>query len=195
MTLRKSLTTIPFDFEIIKGLIFYKNEQTKQNLAVMFKHDKGRFHSPEPFSKEQLYSLLPDEEKQDLCYQPNTLYYSADKMVWWVKGGMRYLDVVDKPRKQYRMPRLLFKVQSHKLFVAAFKGEPTDDTPLFAAPFRGIDVHGEAMGSCNVRLPKTQKMKDRDQWEDAFFMSAFNQEPKYNNRALNKTISEFIFCY
>ena len=188
-----SLTTVPFEFELKKALCFYRNEKTNQNLAVMFKHKNGELKNPQPFSGNQVQNLIPDNKVSTDIYLPNTLYYSTDKLVWWVKGGMRYLNVVKMKRKRYKLPRLIFKVERGKLYVAAFKGMPDWGTELLATPFRGVDVHSNTMGACNVVKPKGQKMADRDEWENAFFMSRFNQEPKNKVKDINLTIDEFIW--
>lgn len=187
-------TSSKFDFKLQKSLFFYKNEATSQNLAVLFDKD---MQDPQPLSKEQVQDLLPEDNSGREVYLKNTLYYSDHRMVWWVKGGMRYLDIVGKRRdKRYKLPRMLFKVERGKLFVAGFKGEPRDDTELLSTPFRGIDVHGNTMGACHVVKPTGQSMSDRDEWENAFFMSKFNQEPDIRKiQSLNKTLSDFIFCY
>ena len=72
---------------------------------------------------------------------------------------------------------MVLKVYRGRMFVAAFEGTPSTDTQLFATPFRGVDVHGNAMGACRVNKPKQQRMQDRDEWENAFFKSKFNQAP------------------
>lgn len=187
-------TSSKFDFKIQRSLFFYRNEATNQNLAVLFDKD---MQDPQPLSKEQVLDLLPEDNSGREVYLSNTLYYSDHRMVWWVKGGMRYLNIVDKRRdKKYKLPRMVFKVERGKLFVASFKGEPRDDTELFSTPFRGIDVHGNTMGACHVVKPTSQRMSDRDEWENAFFMSKFNQEPDLKKRQpLNITLSDFIFSY
>ena len=128
----ESLTTVPFEFECKKALLFYRNGKTGQNLAVMFKHKNGRLKNPQPYNGNQIKNLIPDNAVTTDVYLPNTLYYSEDKMVWWVKGGMRYLDIVDKPRnKKYKLPRMVLKVERGRLYVAAFKGEH-DKTPSYS---------------------------------------------------------------
>lgn len=194
MLREKSLTTVPFKFELKKALLFYKDGKSGQNLAVMFKHKNGELKNPQPYNGNQIKGLIPNDSVTTEVYLPNTLYYSEDKMVWWVKGGMRYLDIVDKPRdKKYKLPRMVLKVERGKLYVAGFKGEPSGDTELFTTPFRGIDVHGNTMGACHVVKPRGQRMADRDEWENAFFMSKFNQEPKHKEKSINLTINEFIW--
>lgn len=195
MKLKKSLTIVPFEFKLRKALCFYKNDKTSNTLAVMFDSVKNELKNPSVYNGEQVRGLMPDESRRCDIYLPNTLYYNVDKMAWWVKGGMRHLDIIKGKRIQFRLPRLVFKVERNKLFVASFKGEPSADTELFFTPFRGIDVHASTMGACNVVKPRGQKMSDREEWENAFFMSKFNQEPQADlcKQPLNKTLSEFIF--
>lgn len=195
MKLKKSHSPAPFDYDIMGALMFYRDAIHDSNLVVHFDCDRGKLTNPKPHSAEQVIGLLPGKEIKHEIYMRNTLYYSTDILAWWVKGGMRYLDVVKEKRKRYKLPSMVLKVQRGRMFIAAFEGTPSADTRLFTTPFRGIDVHGNAMGACRVNKPKQQRMQDRDEWENAFFKSKFNQAPKPNKKNLNMTIERFIFGY
>ena len=85
---------------------------------------------------------------------------------------------------------------SRKLYLVALKNQkPHDnDLVLYRAPFRGIDVHNNTMGACHVVKPRGQKMAHRDEWENAFFKSEFNQSPKDTlEDKLPITLDEFIW--
>ena len=213
MTLKKSITTVPFEFKLQQALCFYHNNKAHQKLAVMFDCHNGELVDPQPFSGDQVRDLIPDNEETRTIYLPNTLYYSSDRMVWWRKESKRTLKIVGTEKLKgkekadackFHLPGLVFKVHRCKLYIASLgyrnggKYNLNPDSMLYNHPFRGIDVHDGAVGMCNVVKPKQQRMQDRDEWENAFFKSKFNQAPKLYGLGiapmmLSQTLSEFTF--
>lgn len=213
MTLKKSITTVPFKFKLQQALCFYHNDKAHQKLAVMFDCHDGELVDPQPFSGDQVRDLIPDEEETRTIYLPNTLYYSSDRMVWWRKESTRTLKIVGTEKLKgkekadackFYLPGLVFKVHRGRLHIASLgyrKGKHYNlepDSLLYNHPFRGIDVHSGTVGMCNVVRPKQQRMQDRDEWENAFFKSRFNQAPKLDGldtqpEQSTQTLSEFTF--
>lgn len=201
MTLRKSISTVPFDFELKKALLFYANHKANQNLAVMFDCIDDGLVNPEPFSGDQVRELIPDNTETREIYLANTLYFGTDRLVWWRKECKRTLRFTDDTKQAYNLPALVLKVHRGRLHIASLGPrhkkhyDLQSDMPIYHTPFRGIDVHGTQVGVCNVIKPKLQRMKDREEWENAFFKSKFNQRPDMDAelKPFNKTLSEFIF--
>jgi len=201
MNLKKSISTVPFDFELRKALLFYESDKANQNLAVMFDSVAGKLVNPSPFSGDQVQALIPDNTETREIYLSNTLYCGTDRLVWWRKECKRTLKFTDGTKQTYNLPALALKVYRGKLHVASLGPRQKKhydlqpDMPLYHTPFRGIDVHGTQVGVCNVIKPKLQRMQDRDEWENAFFKSKFNQTPDMDAelKPFNLTLSEFTF--
>lgn len=198
MSLTLTTSPVPFEFKLTNGLMFYQDvKRSNQKLAVLFSHKNGEWTEPKVMDHDEIADLAPNRaDTEVVVYPPNVLYYSESRLVWYIKKKS-YTLKVGKEKLVYNLPQLIFKVYQGKLYVVATKKErPTETTELYKAPFRGIDVHGNAMGACNVVKPKTQKLSDLDEWQNAFLKSKFNQRPKgYLKESLNMNLKEFILSY
>ena len=82
-----------------------------------------------------------------------------------------------------------------------FKRRAGNDKPrltdkVYIPPYQGIDVHGDRMGQCSVRIPDDER--NIDEWEKAFFCSKFNKVPRPAFRIGDKqkvisTLEEWIY--
>ena len=209
MTLKISTSPVPFEFKLTNGLMFYQNaKRSSEKLAVLFSHEDGKWTEPRVMDHDEISDLAPNRSDTEVVVYPkNVLYYSESRLVWYIKRGVHNIKLASKDPEitwgdgktlnNLALPQLVFKVYKGKLYVAATKrGRPTETTKLYKAPFRGIDVHGNTMGSCNVVKPKTQKLSDLEEWQNAFLKSRFNQRPKgFLKESLNMNLKEFILSY
>lgn len=128
---------------------------------------------------------------------PNVLWYQKNQCIIWYKKPCRRKIILSRAdRRMYSHPGLVFILRKQNLHVVVVNRNdpnflPEEDSKVYDYPYRGTDVHSAngLMGHCGVRtaLPDLDvtycpKRKGWLEYEEAFYMSAFNYMPTPRNR-------------
>ena len=176
-----------------RALFFY--ESNSDSVAVLFNYKDKELTEPRPLSRAEMSGFLPKEDKLHVVSVLPPRALSQKPICWWVPAKRRNISVRRKPMKTFAYPPLVFKLAGGRLYLARLpeNEHPEASTELLMPPFGGIDVHGSVMGACAVKAPKRQTIQDIPEWENAFFLSAFNFPPKRDKpQPLGVTLEQWI---
>jgi len=151
---------------------------------VIHEDGEARLSAARLLTPEILRSILVNlGETQPLEILPEcVLARTADSIVWWSPPKIRPLFFTGADplaaklnSKQYPHPPLVFKVSGDNLWIRAFakNRRPTGATKLCVAPYWNVYDNG-AVCTGSVRLPTKNSVAAIEEWEGAFFHSAFS---------------------
>lgn len=176
------------------GILFYKLPST--TMALRYMYDEG-FSDPTPLTPDQLIGAAKDIEERTISegehIHDRIVLKGNDYFAWWCPKKRRRITIDNSSRKTFNHPPLFFHVKNYQLSVyeMAINRRPTLNTILYRPRYRGIDVHGNRVGQCNVRVPDTMQA-DPIPWEDSFFMSRFNSEPHKKRQSRQCCVGDFL---
>lgn len=114
----------------------------------------------------------------------NILYLDPSRdglVIWFTKGDNKRLFFMDKlgiPNGSANIPPLLWMADKQRLYLYALKSErrPTENTPLYHAPFFNIYDNGNVcMGTVDVNIKKSASLEEfTAAWGNYFFNSYFS---------------------
>jgi PRTRC genetic system protein B len=182
-------------YELHSALLMYKREAKHGSDDVFItRHDvkKGEAGVPVLGSGQTLtMEFVSDlvrafQGKLDTQILPeNVLVHSFERIVWWAPPAIRAMFYVAEKSpelqqlsgKRYPQPALLFELSGNGLRIRALESSvrPNADTPLFRAPYWNVSDTGlVCLG--DTRTPGSGGVASLNQWETAFFESAFTHQ-------------------
>lgn len=170
-----------------------------KTVAVLYDKRDNRWGNARSLSSDDLIALCDSTtELPTALLPPEMLWYVDSKiMVWYAKPHTGKIRIRGK-LKTYRHPGIVFCVRrgtfgADKLSIAVVNISDPDYTPklddtLYESPYAGIDVHPAMgrMGNCHVVTPNPKYAFSLEYecwlaWQEAFFESQFNNQPKRRN--------------
>ena len=178
------------------ALVFYQTKGTKTDMYVEhFDMDKnGNPVNAHPLTvneaKVLAKALHTDKEKDKAFLKPkgifptNILHINPSEkgsVLWYTKAQEKQLYFVNGlgiPNGKAYVPPMLWYASKNSLTVFALTTgrRPTENTPLYYAPFFNIYEDGKVcMGTVNIRIKNSASVEEfTNAWEDYFFNSYFS---------------------
>jgi PRTRC genetic system protein B len=179
------------------ALVFYETKGTNSDVYVEhFDMDKqGNPINAHPLTEREakvLAKALYTEKDKDKAFlksngilPTNILHINpnTDKgaVLWYTKAKRRELFFVsglDIPNAMVNVPPMVWYANKNSLWVFALASErrPTENTPMYCAPFLNIYEDGRVcMGSVNINIKNSASVEEFvGGWEDYFFNSYFS---------------------
>jgi len=173
------------------AIILYENQQSHQGYATVHPLRAPIGAGPpeilpgRPLDREFVLRLargLQASHTRFTLIPSHLLYLDPARMLWWkpacrrlifFKSGDPDLDT-GVSEKVVAHPPLLFLAEHRSLYVYALgeSARPTENTPLFRAPYFNISSDG-LLCFGNVVFPREAEPDRLQAWEDAFFNSSF----------------------
>ena len=177
------------------ALVFYQNNDRTQDTYVdHFDMDKdGNPINAHPLTEREAKALAKSlvdnskKEKEHDFLKPrgilpiNILHINSGKnasVVWFtpsMKRQMFFTENLQIPNGIAEVPAMLWfaGIRSLKVFALANNRRPTEETPLFYAPFFNVYENGSVcMGTVDVDIRNSSSLEEFiEKWEDYFFNS------------------------
>jgi PRTRC genetic system protein B len=128
---------------------------------------------------------------------PNTLFVQQQSngyAIWYTpvqEVNLFFIDGLNIPSGQYKIPAMLWKANAEKLTVFSLKGKtrPTENTVLCHAPYLNIYNNGlVCMGTVNIDIGKSACLEDFiELWQRYFFNSFFSHSISGNSTTKSNT--------
>lgn len=160
----------------VAALVFYRSGV--ESFALLYHYEEGEavsVEAPDPDKLRILVERLSGESGVEFLH-PRLVAKGPGLAVWWRPAWPAPLyftlpDLKDLSGEVFPQPPLLFVARGETLQVFALpeNKRPGPDTPLLVAPY--FNLIGWGGGVC---LGSTRRGRDPEDWESAFFESAFS---------------------
>ena len=185
-------------YQPISALVFYQNNYKTQNTFVEhFDMDKdGNPINAHPLTEREAKALAKslvvdsNKEKNHDFLKPksilptNILHINSGEnasVLWFtpsMKRQMFFTENLQIPNGTAEIPAILWFAgkRSLKVFALANNRRPTEETPLFYAPFFNVYENGSVcMGTVDVDIRNSSSLEEfTEKWENYFFNSYFS---------------------
>lgn len=185
-------------FRPTSALVFYQNnEKTKETYVEHFDMDKhGNPINAHPLTEREAKALAKSlmvsskKEKNQEFLKPrgilptNILHINSGEnasVLWFtpsMKRQMFFTENLQIPNGIAEVPAMLWLAgkRSLKVFALANNRRPTEETPLFYAPFFNVYENGiVCMGTVDVDIRNSSSLEEfTEKWEGYFFNSYFS---------------------
>lgn len=195
------------------ALVFYQNdERNKDTYVEYFDMDKnGNPINAHPLTEREAETLAKalitktqSEKKQDFL-KPNGILPTHvlqinpsenGSVLWFTKSMKRQLfftENLEIPNGMAEVPAMLWSANKRglKIYALANNRRPSENTPLFFAPFFNVYENGNVcMGTVDVHIQNSTSLEEFiKKWEDYFFNSYFshlmNEHNPINGNCVN----------